>query len=394
MRRRGSIDSITSRRLCRWHAAVWLLVCSVVTLASLNSALAAIPAGLPCSDCHTMHNSQDGAFVVSEGPQEALLNNTCIGCHSGQNSGGETPYVFNASTAPDYGLTGTETGTNTLAGGNFYWVAQAGGDSVGHNVSGLVLADPTLTVPPGFGSGLAAADGTLVGNGGGWQAGTQATCAGVYGCHGSHDQTSAVQAIHGGHHSLSSGAVVPGGSPTAANSYRMLVGIAGFEDPDWEYQPTSTAHNQYKGAARSDDSNSGSTDTISYLCAQCHGTFHSGATTDGVSDDVGLFESPWIRHPIDFDMGGATGSEYQSYPAHGTIGAYSVITPVASTSIATVRTTVTTTSADGTAIVTCISCHRAHGSPYYKSMRWDYANTPDPGGSIVNYCTNCHTSKS
>jgi predicted CXXCH cytochrome family protein len=41
----------------------------------------------------------------------------------------------------------------------------------------------------------------------------------------------------------------------------------------------------------------------------------------------------------------------------------------------------------GDAIVTCISCHRAHGSPYYKLLRWDYA------GSISTGCAYCHTSK-
>ena len=376
MRRRGSTDSESGRRLWRRGILAWLLVGSAVTWAGLNSALAAIPAGLPCSDCHTMHNSQDGASMVSEGPQDALLNNDCIGCHSGQNSGGDTPYVFNTSTAPDYGFTGTEGGTNTLAGGNFYWVVQADGDAAGHNVSGLALADATLTVPPGFGSGLAAADGTLVGNGGGWPGGTQATCAGVYGCHGSHDQTSAAQAVHGGHHSLASGALVPGGSPTAANSYRMLVGIAGYEDPDWEYQPTPTAHNQYKGV---DGPGGTDTSTISYLCAQCHGQFHQNGQTS----------SPWLRHPTDYDMANSSRAEYDAYNGgSGTDNVYSVIAPVASASIDSVLGTVTPATADDDTLVTCISCHRAHGTPYYKLMRWDYA------GGTGGDCAICHTSKS
>jgi predicted CXXCH cytochrome family protein len=56
--------------------------------------------------------------------------------------------------------------------------------------------------------------------------------------------------------------------------------------------------------------------------------------------------------------------------------------------------------ADGDAIVTCISCHRAHGSQYDDLLRWDYTQcianenvaaddtiTPDCG------CFYCHRDK-
>jgi len=40
-----------------------------------------------CVNCHTMHNSQDGAAVIGSGPIEALLNKaSCAACHTGTNS--------------------------------------------------------------------------------------------------------------------------------------------------------------------------------------------------------------------------------------------------------------------------------------------------------------------
>jgi len=362
-----------------------LLVFFVLSLVLVVNEVAAVVSG-PCSDCHTMHNSQGGSSVVEIGkdltstdtPQAALLNSDCVGCHSGTNDGSDpTPHVFDDS--PTYGDTGIL--GNTLAGGSFYWVSLALGandpnNAKGHNVAGLSIADADLPLPPGFGSGLPAADTTIVGDGSGWSSGTQLTCAGVYGCHGAHDQTSATEAVKGGHHGGASGKVLPGASPTAANSYRMLVGIAGYEDPEWEFTPTTSLHNEYKGTngiSSTDDS------TISYLCAQCHGTFHQ---------DRGS-ASPWLRHPTDFDMGSSNRSEYDNYPGLETSGNYSVITPVAIETIPdTPRSVVSVSDAANDAIVTCISCHRAHGTPYYKIMRWDYAN------GIGGYCVNCHTSKS
>ena len=332
-----------------------------------GESLAVVPG--PCSDCHTMHHSQDGGTLSAwgtSGPYEALLTIDCIGCHTGVNTTTTTtPYVFDPD-GPTYSLTGTEATTTTLAGGNFFWVVSD--QTKGHNVSGICTSDSVLDVPPGFNGGRAAGDGTTPGNGSGWSSGTQITCAGTYGCHGSHDTTSQARAIRGGHHSLN-GPVITSPQDNAAD-YRFLVGIAGYEDSDWEFRPVAAAHNQYKGLDSPEDSE---TSTISYFCSQCHGTFHDDVT-DGSA-------SPWLRHPTNFDMGStASGSEYRDYGP-----AYEVIAPVASDNVTTVITTVTFS--DDT-IITCISCHRAHGSPYYKSMRWDYA-----GSATGGHCAKCHTTK-
>jgi predicted CXXCH cytochrome family protein len=46
----------------------------------------------------------------------------------------------------------------------------------------------------------------------------------------------------------------------------------------------------------------------------------------------------------------------------------------------------------GTDVIMCLSCHRAHGSPYYKMMRWDYTSTNLL--DVLSGCIVCHTSKS
>ena len=49
------------------------------------------------------------------------------------------------------------------------------------------------------------------------------------------------------------------------------------------------------------------------------------------------------------------------------------------------------------AIVMCLTCHRAHGSPNHASLRWNYRAWPgnDPfEGVPQGGCQICHTSKS
>jgi hypothetical protein len=72
----------------------------------------------PCTNCHTMHNSQNGLLEVTDGPLQTLLKNDCLGCHSSE--GTETVVSTGGADAPivlNHGLP-----NRPLAGGNFYWV--------------------------------------------------------------------------------------------------------------------------------------------------------------------------------------------------------------------------------------------------------------------------------
>ncbi len=328
-----------------------------------------------CSNCHTMHYSQGGLPLAewgASGPYRALLVNDCIGCHTGKNTATtRTPYILTTGSEIKYGTTGTESETNTLAAGNFWWVYDGNttgnrSDAKGHNVVGIALEDQTLHNTPPGGSNL----------------NHRLTCAGTYGCHGDRTIVDTLGAMMGAHHADDS--TLDG--TTVGKSYRFLKGVVGLEDPDWEYRPKNNEHNQYKGVDRTDEGNLDPT-TISYLCAECHGDFHTG---NDISS--GSWGSPWLRHPTDYDMGNTpSGSEYRNYPGpYDQQGTYSVVAPVASEDVTQVISTVTFSK---DTIITCVTCHRAHGSPYWKLLRWNYFGWPTNNEDDVNGCMACHSAK-
>jgi hypothetical protein len=342
-------------------------VTKIVSLVAFCSLLYAFPLEAKitgaCSNCHTMHSSQSPA------PQEwtekgwipgtanpALLVATCIGCHSSTTAetilyDNTTPIVYN-----------TLSPTNPLAGGNFYYITpdDATGHAKGHNVAGINSVDVTLGfIPPG-----------------GTSLGAQLRCAGTYGCHGHNGRQSGdsavddeTQAIKGAHHG-DDAPPLEGSLTDVARNYRFLLGIKGKEDAYWEQDNTNTSHNEYKG------STSSATDTTSYLCAECHGKFH---TWVGGPSEVGT-ASPWLRHPTDIALD-ATG-EYASYTT------YDMTAPVARPEDD--YTGDPTIVRPGTDIIMCLSCHRAHASLYFKMVRWDYKNWPVAG---TEGCNICHTTK-
>ncbi len=333
-----------------------------------------------------MHNSQDNlpmnysssGGIGSPIPNNILLRRTCIACHTGTNTGAtvspdyKPPYVDDVSSVPIYSPDGS--GGNTLAGGNFYWVRTIS-DRDGHNVNGIAAADVLLGNTPPGGSALSA----------------QLECAGVNGCHGVRTVSPPIMAMYGSHHNDDSNIWKDG--TTLAKSYRFLNGIQGFGDTMYEYQPTTSRHNKYFGVDRAYETDS-TAGTISSLCAKCHGDFHDGSSGNagaGILSGTTTMQSPWIRHPTDYDMANAISStEYTFYNGgSGSNNPYSLIAPLATSQKTTdVQTTVYTVNDD--AIVMCISCHRAHGSPYASLLRWNYRAWPGGGYSG---CAICHTTK-
>ncbi len=339
-----------------------VIACAFIIVALLVHAEGEVSARVsgPCSHCHTMHNSQGGLpmarqlnasrtdFVTDSTPNPTLLVKDCIGCHTNTEPGTiveGVPMVFN--------ITGTG---QPLAGGNFWSLTDD--DANGHNVYGI---DPegsaSMFPPPGDRN-----------NTGITQTGATAlSCAGTYGCHGQRTVVDELDAVKGAHHANDTMGI---DGSSVGLSYRFLDGILGNEDDDWEQDDTINSHNEYKG------STSNTQDTISYLCAECHGDYHA-ETAPG---EVGT-ASPWFRHPTDVEL--RNDGEYAGYTT------YSMIAPVARTDPDNVSAPSQVT--PGADIVMCLSCHRAHASPYYKIMRWDYRGWP--GSSDTNGCAVCHTWK-
>lgn len=356
-----------------------------------------------CVNCHTMHASQNGTFPTGmiSGPNAYLLLAGCIGCHTGPvaseriNSFG-APIVLGTVNPTGQG------GTLTLAGGDFWWVADSGGntDSMGHNVNGISTFDAAIAanlgnfVPPGWHFGAtpgALSDGAITGAGTWTQ---QLNCAGTFGCHGVHNQTGDFPGIKGAHHNNPSIAATRANSPTTmGGSYRFLSGINGLEHSKWNYGETAGLHNEYNGTNDTSARDQASTTyankrTISYLCAECHGYYHSRIDDTTVG-------TPWLRHPTDIVLGRGAGTEYSAYNPDAA-NVYSLEAPIARPTVPATSSSIVLpndSSGDTGAIVMCLSCHRAHGSNQPDLLRWDYTTIIAGSGTADTGCFTCHTKK-
>jgi hypothetical protein len=331
-----------------------------------------------CRDCHSMHYSYEGKEMTyggREGPFPELTEGGCLGCHAQNPSGVENIIEIGKARIPQV-LHHMEDAD--LAGGNFYYVADGYNPvySKGHNISGISIQEnPPMDVPPAFIPGVIIPGGTGPIN---WPSEKQLTCAGTWGCHGNRTIEDPYKAIYGAHHTDDS--EIDGS--TVGKSYRFLYGITGWEHKDWEYLATIDNHNGYRG-----DMNYNTMDTISYLCGECHAKFHPSPYLGGSSEVGQVYNnSVWKRHPADIAFNavhvGYTGSEYQGYVS------YSLEAPVAF-----IKPTGGETEVNMDSIIMCLSCHRAHASPYPDILRWDYGNMFARNGFTGTGCLTCHTRK-
>jgi hypothetical protein len=155
-------------------------------------------------------------------------------------------------------------------------------------------------------------------------------------------------------------------------------GVVGIEAGDWEQNPSAVQHNTYQGSTGLYTSylESGS---INQKCAGCHGRFHAET----------LATSTWIRHPVDVaipDSGEFVG-----------VTTYNPLVPVARPNVDLADANFSNIER-GSDLVSCISCHRAHGSPYPAMLRWAYRDWPGTDSHTLqpalNGCAVCHTDKS
>ena len=353
----------------------------------MNKGLVLAKVSGECSNCHTMHYSQNGtAWGNGSGPYQWLTISDCVGCHSAGDSSTwkdpvtGAPIVYNEA-EPSYGFYYEAGGKyEGLAGGNFYYVTQeGGGDTHGHNVvdiPGVEKDSLNGQYPPGTSDqncGNCHKNNLL----------TPQTKDGIKysGCEFCHNDK---------HHADDTGPVVDG----SGGWYRFLnfntyhpytfqpmgfEGVEGIEDPDWEKTYSSTDHNEYAGGGNY-------THSISLYCAVCHGEFYEYEKSGG----------GWYHHPTDYAIPDK-GEYADAFGANGTgTGTWDPMVPVARPHSNLEGMTGPDQNVDiGTDMVQCLSCHRPHASPYADMLRWDYENkcttnsTDDECGCIV-----CHTKKS
>jgi len=334
-----------------------MLAATAMIVAFSCSAQAAVTG--PCVNCHTMHNSQGGTVMAmgttyGEPGYGSLTLNTCLGCHTTTSvdplDGGYPRVQLGAGLGSD---------TNCLAGGFFT-------DQADPNLHGNDHGDMTHTIgstvqPAGYNNSYEGL--------GDWYQGDDdlngLRCAGSAGCHGNEIEMDEAKAIAGGHHA---------NDLKGTFGYRMLaVGnnkIKGTGASDFEKELNASPsegdpHNYYSANDQS------VVDSISDLCGKCHGNFHT---------EVGSAATAWTRHPTDVTLPAGweiptdkvthyTADDWKNNP----VGTVNAVDPETATDL----------------YVTCLSCHRAHGSANDDILRWPYS-TQSAGGGNDYGCLGCH----
>ena len=325
-----------------------------------------------CSNCHSMHASQESALdqvaswsasTLAGVAASGLLVNDCIGCHQDLQNDRLTPIgapaVVTATGAQD---------VDTLPGG--FFAITPDDESNQHSIV-AIGSDADLTIPPGWDAGQSTRTTT------GWTASTL-TCAGTQGCHGNVQQPLEGAAVSGIHHKAT------------ALGYRGLVGISGVESPTYQ-----TKYNGYSGINK--PGGTGQDNTISSLCGQCHSKFHDRGTESNV-----LSGTAWIRHPTDYALksGNMANDNYLAYNNAAydpeVVVADNYATGVMDITVGDDGADYKYWPADGNQIVICLSCHRAHGSSHRDLLRWTYENmeaATATAGIVDTGCFRCHESK-
>ena len=326
-----------------FEIVIILISTIAIAVATENIVIAFI--GGQCSNCHTMHDSQEKITQTTGGPLNTLLLDDCIGCHTAANVSTDplddshhTPYIKGAGLDDEH----------CLAGGFF-------SDDINDDLHRGRSHTLGCTVEPaGYDRGASP--------GGDWYNESEGlSCAGASGCHGNQTSSDDMSGIKGGHHNTSS-------------TYRMLYvhndPVAGIPAADYEeyiitgYGDARAEHNVYSAGTVNGA-------TISEFCAKCHGNFHGNGNTNS---------SPFTRHPTDHDIPDNWAIQANFYTEYTDIDR--VYNPLGFDGLSE-------TAADGQ--VTCLSCHRAHGTDNTDILRFPYNSQIAGAGDDDSYgCLGCH----
>ncbi len=390
---------------------------------------------LVCGGCHTMHNSQGnsslggnsgGSLILLRGAvsTRAEVHNLCLQCHA--SNGAQATATFGADNhpAPKVYIDGAGGGGNGFDTSGDFKDIGAGGDfsaALTGDSTGWTANDGSVAQGKGHSLGLTSATPPGADDG----AVSNFTCTS---CHDPHGAYTSVTAYANVFRNLKT---IPRDSGETSNiilhpNIRSYVGMGGCASGSgnwisgengggndtavWPVYRTGAAFdgtdtsdcasaggrvNAY-GVSTGDDGSS-SPYGIGYWCAACHDQWHEdNATTNQSGND-------WRRHPVDNLLsdgtpqsgGSVTIVDTTNYAAARSAGK---ALPVAYASDTTTTNAVyyLESGAESNYKVFCLSCHFAHGGPYYDNLRWDYLSAVGSGSQSANSiasnvgCQLCH----
>lgn len=334
-----------------------------------------------CSNCHTMHNSQGGTDIgvqigyapTSVAKASLLRANGCLGCHATTGDGwtgvGGAPIVYNTG-GPTYGDFQPDGKRVGLAAGNFYWTTEGSGERGHSGISGIPYADD-ISIP----SNQRTECGTK-------ECHTALSDKGCESCHlpahHKHGTTTTIVDEEDGYYRFL-GPI----RESQGGSDQHLWGVRGYEDPDWQKTSASSDHNEYSGEAETTGYHS-----ISRHCG-CH---YNYPTTWGTCRNFSVGSRAYHKATQVLPDPGAVGAKYKGYVGYNEHPSgpwdYDPKLPIARTNI-TGSWLVNKVYHSTTDALMCLTCHRAHASPYNKMLRWD--NTLDLAKPGAYYgCMGCH----
>ncbi len=292
-----------------------------------------------CVNCHTMHDSNNGATMATAGPNDFLLiQDGCTGCHTGGTNAAATGKMSTTPWAPQ-----VDDAALPLAGGYF-------GTTPG-NAHNVTAADAALD----FASGVSPTPSGGVVSPFVASAAVTATFDCID-CHG---------AVGGDHHGATDATSARTGSSTAGDSYRFLDADSDNATPaDGVYVASNASSGTWEAVVA--ETNSYVAADMNTFCAACHPGFHSTTNTGGTG---ATGTGPFVRHPTNVSTTGY-GALYLN----------------------TVKAIPVGTGGAGNEVM-CVSCHRAHGTGQPDLLRFTYSTNVAGDGTATLGCETCHGSK-
>ncbi len=384
---------------------------------------------LTCGNCHTMHNSQGnsslggatgGSLILLRGnvSSRAEIHNFCLQCHGSNGAQAASTFGTDNHPAPKVYIDGKGGAGNSTTAGTLdnFAVIGAGGDfsaELSGNSSGWNLTTAGSNEALGRGHSLGLTSPTPPGSAEGAISNFSCTS-----CHDPHGAYNTSTATVNKYRNLRK---IPTGSGTTSvslhNSITSYVGDPSGPNPT-NFIPSSTNSNcstpancvwplydqdtALSGNPTTDASisntypvgNSGSglgTDGISYWCATCHDNWHEGIVAGNASGN------DWKRHPVDTLLNDGTTTSGAGVTIVDTTNYDNTslsalpVAPVAG-SAADQGVAYLISGQEANSKVFCLSCHFAHGGPYYDNLRWDYLSSVSAGsqqGNGISSTTGC-----